>query len=329
MGNCPMSLKSKSVNSPFYITATFNSAPMLSSTLTKTGAVNRSDDSLEDFVVTKKATKKKIASVFASSSDEEDENTEQDTFSSPVLKVTKAKDESKDAFDRLFEAGPVRRAIVPSLNNYSSSTSELTESSNSNLLFASFDHASPLKESAKNDEKPKKPRKKKTEKVLTIPEVTRRHFSDKTLEIVAEEMEKLKVKRQDSSDVSDDVFNSPEQAGGCLLKIEENSPTFIGMQATSTPNLGYLRLSEVVVSAPSPSTEEVEKESVKSPPRLSLFLPPKPPLVKPATELIPRKGGKHWRRSIVRMSNVAGSAAVDNRRATVLAVETVRVQVSF
>ena len=67
---------------------------------------------------------------------------------------------------------------------------------------------------------------------------------------------------------------------------------------------------------------EVEKESLKSSPRrLSLFLPPRPLLLQPASELILRKGGKHWRRSI-RLSN----AVVDNRRATTnatLAVETV------
>ena len=128
---------------------------MLSSISAKTGKssratapVNRTDDnndSLEDFVVTKKASitdKKKMASVFSSSDDDGDgENAEeQDTFSPVVMKVTKSRGED-DVFDRLFEAGPVRNPIVSNTsgldyNCSSTPPSCLSAESSKNLLFA-------------------------------------------------------------------------------------------------------------------------------------------------------------------------------------------------
>ena len=79
----------------FTVLATFNSAPMLS-TVTKVDPVNGlavNNDSLDDFVVTKKkALSKKPKSIFSSDEDEVDD----DTFS-PVL--TKAKKEP-DLFDQ-------------------------------------------------------------------------------------------------------------------------------------------------------------------------------------------------------------------------------------
>ena len=78
------------------VTATFNSAPMLS-TVTKVDPVNglgvNNDSSLDDFVVTKKkALSKKPKSIFSSDEDEVDD----DTFSPVVTKTKK----DNDLFDQ-------------------------------------------------------------------------------------------------------------------------------------------------------------------------------------------------------------------------------------
>ena len=321
---------------------------MLSSISAKTGKsgknsrttapVNRTDDnndSLEDFEVTKKARsitdKKKMASVFRNSDDDDGGDAakeEQDTFSPVVMKVTKNRGED-DVFDRLFEAGPVRKARVSdnsALGYNCSSTppsSYLSAESSKNLLFASFDQSIPLPRKPLHSATASKGKLKEKAQTLLIPQGKGRLFSDETLNFVAKGLEKLQVSNEEkeNSDVSDDIFKSPEQSSLEESKASENSP-FVGMQATSTPKL----VSATLPGGNTPTIivpqAEVEKESLKSPRRLSLFLPPKPLLLQPpASELIPRKGGKHWRRSI-RLSN----AVVDNRRATTnatLAVETV------
>ena len=178
---------------------------MLSSISAKTGKssratapVNRTDDnndSLEDFVVTKKASitdKKKMASVFSSSDDDGDgENAEQDTFSPVVMKVTKSRGED-DVFDRLFEAGPVRNPIVSNTsgldyNCSSTPPSCLSAESSKNLLFASFDKSIPLpkKKQVQSTRKfsvsTSKSKSKEKTQTLLIPQGKGRHFSDETL----------------------------------------------------------------------------------------------------------------------------------------------------
>ena len=274
--------------------------------------------------------------------------------------------------ERLLKTGPIRStaASTSSKGFNCSSTPPTAESSkeNSNLLFASFDNASPLTTKSKKKPMPRKTAKSSArsttksfnEKGLKVPDMIKGRFSDDTLNFVAEGLQRLEVVEEgvDSSNQSDDVFKSPktqdersqaeDQADGTNLSEDifhspeplgvpdrggggqsENSP-FIGMQATSTPNL-RLPSAQLTVSASkepsgynaSEAEVEVEKESLKSPllvPSTSrlqqglVFSQQRHTITTPGSELVKRKGGKHWRRSI-------RGFLTDNRRATMVRKE--------
>ena len=192
-----------------------------------------------------------------------------------------------------------------------------------------------------------------------VPDMIRGRFSDDTLNFVAEGLQRLEVVEEgESSKPSDDVFESPKSQDERNQKEDqgdesnlsedifqspksldgpdsggggqsENSP-FIGMQATSTPNL-RLSSAQLTVSASkepsgynvSEAEIEVEKESLKSPllvPSTSrlhqglVFSQQRHTITTPGSELVKRKGGKHWRRSI-------RGFLTDNRRATMVRKE--------
>lgn len=228
---------------------------------------------------------------------------------------------------------PKNRPSWDSSKDYFSAESsvERGNSSNGGLLFASFGNHAPendgnealpaaeKKSSRGLEPKPQKTTSNKTRKASTtmktrqkLPTASDRLFSEDTLNYIAEDLDEFRIDGNDSVDVFSSPMPQPQDDKGAALE------TPVALTFTKSP---LCNLSPILVQKPPPTSSTVDKfspllcQKATSTPTLAGPAKPKglsqqeaqnfklPSLCynvesRYVSEMIARKGGKNWRRSV-------------------------------